>query len=322
MNGVSDFHDMDGKSNDERVALAHRIGKFLVGDVGGKERTAAEELVRVLANDTSVIVREALSQELKACQFIPKDVAMRMARDVEQVSMPFLIETNALSLETLIEIAKKCGEVARMALAQRDGVPEELSFAISEHGEETSISLLLANETAELSTRVCLALTERFGDNTKVMEGMSERHDLPLDVVDDLVKRMSADIAGSLMERYGMAKDYGDYLASTTQFRAMKDRMSQANDAELERYLRGLHRDNLMNPSFILQLARAGRARPTKIALAIRTGLPIGNISVLLKGDSVHAFEGLAEKAGFSPAFGRPLKDAYDQAVAEGLWGE
>lgn len=314
------MNDVDGQTKDERVALAHRIGKFLTGDVGDKERTAAEELVKVLANDTSVMVREALSEELKSCPFIPKEIAMKMASDVKEVSMPFLIETQALSLETLVEIARQCGEVAREALAQRDGVPEELSFAISEHGQETSVSLLLENETAELSSRVCVALTERFGDNDKVMGGLSERHDLPLEVVDDLVKRMTSDISASLMERYGMAKDYGDYLASTTQFRAMNDRMKQATDGELERYLRGLYRDNMLTPSFILQLTQGGRARPTKIALAIRSGLPIGNISALMRDGSAHAFEGLAEKAGFSTAFGSPLKKAYDAAVKEGIW--
>ncbi len=319
---MTDMSNVGGQTKGERVELAHRIGKFLTGDVGGKERTAAEELVKVLANDTSVMVREALSEELKHCQFIPDDIAMRMAKDVAQVSMPFLIETKALSLETMVEMARQCGEVAREALAQRDGVPEELSFAISEHGEESSITLLLNNTTAQLSSRVCVTLTERFGDNENVMGGMAERHDLPLEVVDDLVKRMSADIASTLMERYGMAKDYGDYLASTTQFRAMNDRMKQATDPELERYLLGLHRDNLMNPSFILQLVRAGRARPTKIALAIRSNLPVGNVSALMRDGSVHAFEGLAEKAGFSPAFGAPLKSAYDEAVKEGIWVE
>ena len=67
---------------------------------------------------------------------------------------------------------------------------------------------------------------------------------------------------------------------------------------------------------------RAGRARPTKIALAIRSNLPVGNVSALMRDGSVHAFEGLAEKAGFSPAFGAPLKSAYDEAVKEGIWVE
>jgi len=54
------------------------------------ERQLAIDIVRVMAQDAAVRVREALSRNLKHSKYLPHDVAEALARDVEQVALPIL----------------------------------------------------------------------------------------------------------------------------------------------------------------------------------------------------------------------------------------
>ena len=79
------------RSADTRVSTAEKIAsEFTQGNLSQRERTLAVEIFRLMMQDAETRVRQALAQELKACPYLPHELANLMAHDVEQVAVPVL----------------------------------------------------------------------------------------------------------------------------------------------------------------------------------------------------------------------------------------
>ena len=76
------------------------------------ERKLAEGIVRVMARDAAERVRQALAENLKSSQSLPRDVALTLARDVEAVALPVLGASSVLTDADLIELVRT-GTVAK-----------------------------------------------------------------------------------------------------------------------------------------------------------------------------------------------------------------
>src|SRR5580698_6582182 len=53
----------------------------------------AHDIVRMMARDVAVTVRSTLSQSLRRATHLPRDVALRLADDVEAVALPILADS-------------------------------------------------------------------------------------------------------------------------------------------------------------------------------------------------------------------------------------
>jgi uncharacterized protein (DUF2336 family) len=80
-----------GVSPAERAAAAHKLCQTIdETELSDEDREAAYEILRVMAADAAGMVRRALVVTLKASPLVPRDVALRLARDVEEISLPML----------------------------------------------------------------------------------------------------------------------------------------------------------------------------------------------------------------------------------------
>ena len=110
----------DGETRADTAAKV--AGAFETGHLSDAERHLAEQIFRVLARDAEVKVRAALSIHLKASDQLPHDVAMQLAKDVEQVSLPVLEFSKVLTDEDLVQIVRSAGADKQTAIAKRSTV--------------------------------------------------------------------------------------------------------------------------------------------------------------------------------------------------------
>ena len=78
-------------------AVRAEVADKLAREIDSPALTAAElglaqDVVRLMAKDVELAVRQALSHSLRHAKHLPRDVALRLARDVEAVSLPILAE--------------------------------------------------------------------------------------------------------------------------------------------------------------------------------------------------------------------------------------
>jgi uncharacterized protein (DUF2336 family) len=92
---------------ENRAVAASKVSEqFSAGNLSDEERKIAEEIFKIMVKDAEVRVREALSESLKSSDSIPHDVAVTLANDVKEVSMPMLEFSEVLTDEDLVEIIK------------------------------------------------------------------------------------------------------------------------------------------------------------------------------------------------------------------------
>src|SRR5258708_10741356 len=72
-----------------RADMAAKVAQeFERGGLTQEERRIAEEIVRVMARDAALRVRQALAEHLKESKSLPADVARLLARDVPAGAAP------------------------------------------------------------------------------------------------------------------------------------------------------------------------------------------------------------------------------------------
>jgi len=93
-----------------RAEMAVKLaGQFEAGALSQSERQIAEEIFRTLTRDAATRVRRALADHLKESRELPHDVALALARDIEDVAVPMLEHSAVLTEADLVEIARSGG---------------------------------------------------------------------------------------------------------------------------------------------------------------------------------------------------------------------
>ena len=157
-------------SGETRAETAAKVASaFETGGLSDAERGLAEQIFRVLARDAEVKVRAALSSHLKASDQLPHDVAMQMAKDVEQVSLPVLEFSKVLSDEDLVAIVRSAGAEKQTAVANRATVSGVVANALIDHGKApTVVAALAANKGAQLGEKEVNKILERHGEHVAI----------------------------------------------------------------------------------------------------------------------------------------------------------
>src|ERR1700722_10820507 len=107
------------------------------------ELNLAQDIVRTMAKDVEVVVRQALAQSLRKAAKLPHDVAVKLANDIESVALPILENSTVLTDDDLAGIIKSGAATKQEAIAGRLNVSEKVSAALIESGGEKAVATLM-----------------------------------------------------------------------------------------------------------------------------------------------------------------------------------
>lgn len=266
---MTDLGDLQNVDTSARAEIARKVGRILSSSVDQTDQKAALELARVLAEDVAVSVREALSKELARCTFLSPELISTIARDIEQVSMPFLVASEAVDDAFLEDIVRNCGESHQEAVAMRHGLSEAVSFAISDVGCFDAVDKLAINETADLSRRGFNRAIERFPEDVSLMEKLASRADFPVEIIESLVFKVSQAFGESLIKRYGVSRDYASYLVSLANRQVFSRTLEVSPLSEIGNYLGQLHENKGLDANVMLTYLQNGNLRLFTMGLAV-----------------------------------------------------
>ncbi|MCJ9429120.1 DUF2336 domain-containing protein [Kordiimonas marina] len=298
-----------------RVEIARKVGRILARSPGEGDSKDAVDLARLLVEDVSVSVREALSRELKSCSFLPKDIVVHLAKDIDQISMPFLVASEAVDDAFLEEIVRDCSGGAQEAIAQRRGLSEAVSYAISDIGSQEAVTALVGNDTVTLSERSCNRVVDRFPEERSLMEMLAARADLPAAVVERIIFKVSKRYGEYLSEKFGLATDYASYLVSMANRQVFSRTLEMAPLSEIENYLTQLHAMQGLTSDVLLNYLQNNNVRLFTMALTVLLGRPYDVMEMVLDKGDKKLVARLLESAGFSKSVIGVLLIAYERLL-------
>lgn len=296
-----------------RIQIARKVGKLLSNASRSSDHETALELTRLLIEDVSVSVRESLSRELVACSFLPGDIVSQVARDITQISTPFLMASEAIDDDFLEGLVRECGEAQQEAVARRDGVSEAVCFAICDTGGQMAVSTLLDNETATVSERSAVRVIDRFPVEVSLMEKLAGRSDLPVEVVERIIFKVSSRYGEYLSHKFNLADDYSQYLTSLATRDVFAQTLEVAPRWELMNYLNQLNKASGITSDLLLNYLQGKKLRTFIAAVSVVTDLPYEAVREKIGVMNKTALSRMLEIGGFQQSVLGVLLIAYER---------
>jgi uncharacterized protein (DUF2336 family) len=302
--GMKDQAGLD-KTHLEKVVLAKKIGAFLNNDpsVDEKRTKVVLDLANLMVNDISAIVRQTLAFEVRRSQYLPKEIALKIVHDIEEVSGPFLTSTPIFDDDELAELVSELPEHAMLSISRRKDIGPQTSVSLSQFGTESVATTLLQNKGAHRDDRSYNIIVKRFSDQQHVMDLVAGCEDLGIEVVIKIVDLVSKEFKKTLMENYGVEYEQAKALLEETNEDVLAKSMYGADIQQLEIYARDIRQSGMLNGPFILNMIRRGNPHFFVAAMAVLVDRDVETIEAALNAGGGIAVERLVLKAGLGKEY-------------------
>jgi uncharacterized protein (DUF2336 family) len=291
---------LKGATPDERALAAHKLCRTIDREaLTEADRVKAHEILRVMASDATELVRRALAVTLKSSPLVPRDVAVKLARDVESVCLPLLNFSPVFTDDDLSEIVRLGGPVRQVAIAKRPELSEKVTDSLVEHGVEAAVETAAANDNANFSERSLSRALQRFEKSEKVLAAVAYRNVLPPAVTEKLISLVSDQLREHLLSHHPIRPDLAMQIAIGTRERAIVDLVDQAGrTADPKAFAMHLHRANRLTPSLLLRALVQGHMAFFECGVAELAGVPHHRTWLMIHDAGPLGLRAIYERAG------------------------
>ena len=300
--------------DDERATAAHKLCRAIDrADLSELDRAAAEKILRVLAGDVAEMVRRALAVTLKSSDLVPRDVARRLARDVDSVAMPMIAFSPAFADEDLIEIVRSGSSSRQTAVAGRPRVSRDVSDVIAAEAGEMAVRTLAANDNADLSESAMGRAVQRFGTSKELVAALAYRPVLPMAITEKLIGLASEAVRDHLVSRHALAPEVAIQLAQFTRERATVDLIDQAGTApDLANFVAALNARKALNASLLLRGLARGQMAFFEHGLSELAGVSHDRAWLMIHDAGPLGLRAIYDRAGLPPRLFQAFRAGVD----------
>jgi uncharacterized protein (DUF2336 family) len=308
----------------ERATAAQKIC-FKIGEAGlaAEDRAAADEVLRIMAADAAALVRRALATTLKNSPHLPRDVAVKLAQDIDEIAVPVIEDSPVLTDEDLIEIVRAGSALKQTAVARRGRVGAAVADVIVDHGAEQAVATLARNDRAELDAAAMGRALTRFGSRAPVTDALIDRSELPASISERLVALISDEALRRLARRHALPPQLAVELSEGARERATIDLLDQAGRAtDMRRFVQQLQLNGRLTPSLMVRGLCLGHMCFFEHAMAELAGVPHGKSWVLIHDAGPLGLRAVFERTGAPARLFAPIRaaiDVYHQMELDGL---
>ncbi|MDO9337502.1 MAG: DUF2336 domain-containing protein [Caulobacter sp.] len=291
---------LKGATADERALAAHKLCRAMDREaLTPDERAKAADILRVMAADATELVRRALAVTLKSSPLVPRDVAMKLARDVESICLPLLNFSPAFSDDDLSEIVRLGGPVRQVAIAKRPQVSERVTDSLVEYGVEAAVETAAANDNANFSERTLTRALQRFEKSEKVLAAVAYRQVLPQSVTEKLINLVGDQLRDHLLTHQSVSPELALQIAIGTKERAIVDLVDQAGrTADPKAFAQHLNRAKRLTASLLLRALAHGHMSFFECAVAELAGVPHHRTWLMIHDAGQLGLRAIYERAG------------------------
>ena len=184
-----------GDSPEARSNAAHKICRRIdTMEMSEGDKESARQVLDLMCNDTAVLVRRALAVTLRNSPKLPRDIALKLARDVDAIAVPVLKNSPGITDEDLVEIVLAGAAEKQVAIAQRASLGEGLTEVIALYAAKPAVEACTLNEGATFSDDAFAGLLKRFANDNEIKGALVSRNALPIHVTEKLVNMVTGEL--------------------------------------------------------------------------------------------------------------------------------
>ncbi len=297
----SDIVRLSERADPEARALAARkvCARIAGATMSAQDRAAAQEILRMLAADAAVMVRRALAVTLQKSANLPRDVARKLAADLDTIAVPVITSSPVLEDDDLIEIVRSGEALRQSAVASRARVSPLVVQEMVERAAPGAVGTLAANDGAAFAPKSYTRALERFKDRSDVLERFIDRASLPLEVTERLIARVSDEAMQRLVRRHALPAQLAVELSEGARERATVDLVEQAGlSPDPRRFVQQMQMNGRLTPSLILRALFRGHVAFVEHAMAELAGVEHAKAAVLIHDAGPLGLDALFDRTG------------------------
>jgi uncharacterized protein (DUF2336 family) len=305
-----------------RAELAEKVGSTLAGaQLAPGEIALAHDIVQVLAWDVEEQVRAALSRALRHARTLPRDIATKLADDIDWVALPMLADSLVLSDEDLIEIVRHGSLPKQETIAGRPNLNEAVSDALVIHAGEPAVVVLMGNRTAAISEASLNRAVNRFRGSERVTRAMVLRDSLPATVSERLVALVSKTLQEVLVQTHALSPKAAADIVLASREHAVIRLSAGSSDEELRRMVTQMEHNGRLTPTLMLRALCTGDIAFFEAAMAAKGDVPLENAQILIHDRSRMGLAALYRKAHLPEGLLPAVRAAVDVVGETGFDG-
>lgn len=288
-------------ADDEGRALAARkiCARISMPGMTETERTAANAILEVLASDAAEIVRRALSVTLARSPNLPRDVALKLAADIDSIAVPIIAGSPSLTEDDLTEIVRSGAVIRQLAIAGRAEVPGKVVRELVMRGADPAVQRVIANDGAHFDAGSYALTFQRYHDRPGMLEHLVDRASLPMEVTEKLINLISEEAVERLVSRHALPPQLAVELAEATRERATVDLVEQAGlSPDPRRFVQQLQMNGRLTPSLILRALFRGHMSFFEHCMAELAGVPHAKAWLLIHDAGPLGLDAIFERSG------------------------
>lgn len=177
----------EASSERRRELLRGLTDAFFARDAhAAGEMVLFDDILTQLSDDMETVVRADLSHRMARRSDAPAGLLRRLVHDDISVAGVLLTRSKALSDEVLMDVARSQGQEHLKAISGRSHVSASVSDVIVQRADDTTLSVLIRNDGADLSREAHETIVDRAVASPGLREAVIERRSLPVDLLNEL----------------------------------------------------------------------------------------------------------------------------------------
>ncbi len=229
------------------------------GRLSEAERQLAIDILRAMASDAELVVRQAVALSLRRSARLPHDVAVKLARDDFRVAQPVLECSPVLTDQDLIAVLADGGPQKQVSIARRPDVSEQVASAVIDTGNAAAVVTLVENEGAELTEDLYDRTLRRYSRFETIKSAMVHRAILPVTIAERLVALVSDKLKIELVMRHSLPADAASDVIAGARERVTLDLLDEGQGVgDTRALIHQLHERGRLTPTLMLRVLCTG----------------------------------------------------------------
>jgi uncharacterized protein (DUF2336 family) len=291
--------------------------EFEAARLSEAERKLAVDILRAMASDAELVVRQAVAATLRHSTALPHDVVIKLARDDFRVAQPVLESSPVLSDQDLIAVLADGSAQKQVSVARRENISEQVASAVIDTGNAAAVVTLVENDTAELTEDLYDRTLRKYSRFETIKSAMVHRSVLPVTIAERLVALVSDKLKVELVTRHALSADAATDVIAGARERATLGLLDDEPGAgDTKALIRQLHARGRLTPSLMLRVLCTGDVVFVEEAFAEIAGISTDKAAKLIHDGGPLGLKAIYKKCAFPeilfPAF-RVSIDAFHE---------
>lgn len=268
-----------------------------------KDRAYANEVLAVISDDVSDLVRRALAVTLRNSPFIPKVILTKLITDIDSIAIPLIQHSPILDDEDLSLILKSGVAGKVRAVAARADLSNRIIFSLIKTGDAGAVHEVAVNDRVCLSEEAADAMVEAYRADDLIRLALLNRASMPMPVVEKLVAASADDIADRLYADTDLSRPQTKQIGAETHQRTIVSLPNEHfSEKTLKDLISALQSKGRLNPEVILRAMGLGQIGMVHFGMAALSALSVRKVVLMLHDKGPFALRGLCLKAGLDEA--------------------